>query len=558
MGRVLSLLLTALLSVSVWADVPQTAGAKAPVSLSASVGEEICRALANGNDTFQIGSWIETTESGNALSQVYADTGCRPLWSDENGIDPQTLYMIHAINRSDLDGLDIYDPAYNLQSILAVMGTIKSDPASKNNPAVLAQLDILLTDAYLMLGKHLYYGVLPREEAHERWEITPKKPMDFPLRLREALFNNNLLGSLDSLSPSSASYQGLKTAMAHYIRIQEAGGWKPIVPADLKGERDEPYFIEAVKERLRAEGDLSREENSEEGYRDALIAFQTRHGVKSDGIVGEETLSKLNIPVEEKIEAIRTNMERWRWLGENGESLYISVNIPDFSLSVINDGTVVMKMRAILGKEKRSTHIFSARMRYIVVNPYWQVPKTILREDIIPKMQKNSRYLKKERIRIFKYSDGKGAREINPASIDWKSVSAETFPYLLRQDAGRKNVLGRLKFMFPNPYDIYIHDTPDKYLFEKKERVFSSGCIRIEEPVELANYLLEAGGDMRNIETLIAGGKTKNIPLSKSVKVYISYWSAWTDEEGITHFRDDVYGYDRELSERLGWHHEHE
>jgi murein L,D-transpeptidase YcbB/YkuD len=213
-------------------------------------------------------------------------------------------------------------------------------------------------------------------------------------------------------------------------------------------------------------------------------------------------------------------------------------------------------MRAIVGRAERPTPIFSAGMNTIVVNPYWRVPKTILQEDIIPEMRKNIRYLKKERIRIFKQGDESGKRAINPASINWKKANADTFPYYLRQDAGAKNSLGRLKFLFPNSHDVYIHDTPYKNLFEKRTRSFSSGCIRIEEPVILANYLLENDGKDVDITALMRGRANKNIFFSNPVKVYLDYWTVWTEDNGTVHFREDIYGHDGELAEILGWNRE--
>lgn len=536
--------------------IPSTS-VKVPNPSGVSVDTEICRALEDTESPFQIGPLSETTSAGEELKRFYADVQCRRVWSDEKGVDSRALFVIHAIKQAAGDGLESYDPAYNLEAIILFMDRISSDPSFKKNPAVWAQLDILLTDAYLMLGKHLYNGIVPRTERSPLWKMASKKPLDMPLILRQALRNNTLLESLGQLAPSYPEYKALKTILVRYLEIQETGGWKTIESALTDPKESEHPLGEEIKERLRAEGDLSAEDNSIEGYRDALKNFQKRHGIHPDGKVGNATLSKLNISVEEKILAIRLNLERWRWMPEKREDSYIAVNIPDFSLSVIENNATRMKMRAILGKEERETPIFSAEMRYFVINPYWHIPSTILRKDILPKVREDIRYLKKERIRIFKQGDESGKNEINPASINWKNVNAASFPYLLRQDPGTKNVLGRLKFIFPNPYDIYIHDTPSKYLFEKAERSFSSGCIRIEEPVKLANYLLKNSvnnGDDTNISNMIASGKNKTIPLSKPVKVYINYWTVFTDEEGRGNFRDDVYGHDGELADILRWY----
>lgn len=557
-GGMVKSLLFSLLFISnlfLWADDPETPKSEFTNSLPASVGAAICRALQEKSVLVQIGSRIETT-AGATLLPFYKDAQCRPVWSDANGINAQALFLIYAIKQSAGDGLDIDNPSYHLRSIITVMDLIKSDFSSKNNPVVLAHLDILLTDAYLILGKHLYYGLLPREEAKEKWRIAKKEPVDLSLRLKKSLQERNVQESLEQLSPSSLGYQGLRNVMMKYLRIRETGGWKKIESTYSNSEGVEQYSIEDLKERLRVEGDFSSDENSSEAYQNAVKTFQRRHAIKADGLVRKEMLSKLNISVEEKIAALRLNLERWRWMPTEEERFYVLVNIPDFSLSVVNEDTTVLKMRAIVGKVERATPILNARMNTIVVNPYWRVPATILREDIFPKVRKNIRYLKKERIRVYKHGDETGKKAINPARINWKKANADTFPYFLRQSPGRKNVLGHLKFIFPNPDDIYIHDTPIKSLFEKEVRPFSSGCIRIQEPLKLAHYLLKNDGNMwgyRNIVKLMAKGHNKTIPLSTSVKVHINYWTVWVDDDGIANFRDDVYGYDLDLAKIIGW-----
>lgn len=518
-----------------------------------SVAAEICRVLEKGYASFRINTRIETTASGDELLRFYTNEQCRPAWSDGSSIDFQALLLISAIKNSAVDGLDSYDPAYNLESILSLMGVIKSDLSAGKDPRVLAQMDILLTDAYLMLGKHLYNGVVPQENVPATWKITPKKPLDMGAYLTQALQNNTLRESLEPLAPSHDGYQRLKRMLVRYLRIQENGGWKQIESFTADPLEVERYFADELKARLRAEGDLDEEDESSEGFRSAIIDFQTRHGLKPDGKIGSETLSRLNITVEEKIAAIRLNLERWRWMPESMEPSYIAVNIPGFNLSVVENGETLFGMKAIVGKPERPTPIFTARMTYIVLNPYWRVPSTILREDIFPDVRKNIGYLKKERIRIFRHGDVKGIHPINPYSINWKKANPNTFPYYLRQDAGPKNSLGRLKFMFPNPDDIYIHDTPYKTLFDKTIRSFSSGCIRVQEPIALAYYLLGREGNDLNIDNLIGGSRNRNLFLSKPVKVYINYWTAWEDDEGKAHFRDDVYGLDSEVSEILGW-----
>jgi murein L,D-transpeptidase YcbB/YkuD len=479
------------------ANVSETVGVNTPNSFSASVGAEICNSLDKGAFFYQ---------TGDELFTFYKNRECRPAWSDENDINPQAIFLINAIADSSGDGFDIYNPVYNLKSILSLMDSVKIDSYDKRNPVTWAQLDILLTDAYLMLGKHFYYGLLPRETVIEKWFIPKKKMINMSLRLENALRDKNIKASLEQLLPSHPAYKALKKLMIEYSKMQ----------------------------------------------------MQMQMGVEemNASFTIFDTLTKPNSGLEGQIATIRLNMERWRWMPEENESSYIMVNIPDFSLTAIKDNKTVLTMKAIVGKDKRHTPIFNANMKYIVVNPYWNVPITILREDIIPKVRKNINYLKDERIRIFKQNDSTNRDEISPYSINWKEVNADLFPYRLRQDKGAKNALGHLKFVFPNSADIYIHDTPSKHLFEKNIRAFSSGCIRIQEPLKFAHYLLKNDGNIKmdsNISTLVERGYNQDIYLSRPVKVRIHYWTAWVDDQGIGNFRDDVYGYDRDLAKILGW-----
>lgn len=534
-------------SIYVWADVSSVSDVEFQSSFSSSVAVEICHALENANPSSQTGVQSDMTSTSEVLRLFYKRSQCSPVWSHEQSIDADAILLVYALRDSQYEGLNSYDPRYNLESLIVLLNSIQSDVAAKNNPKVFAQLDILLSDAYFMLGKDLYYGLTPRNMVTDQWKRDPKKSLNLALYLENALENNTVDESIKELSPSASGYKALQNLLMKYYKLQEAGRWKEVASSDTPEE---------IKERLRIEGYLGPDENSDEEYIDALKNFQKHHGIKSDGVIGIETLSKMNISVEEKILSIRLNMERWRWMPSEMENSYISVDIPDFSLRVVENNETLLQMKAVVGKDERPTPIFNAMMSYIVINPYWNVPPTIVREDLVPAVRKSIDYLKKNNIRIFKNGNNAEKNEIDPSSVDWKRINANASPYVFRQDSGEKNPLGRIKFIFPNPYDVYIHDTPHKHLFERKERNFSSGCIRIEEPVKLATYLLNRevnAFEDRNVSALIAANKNKTIPLAKKIKVYINYWTVWVDDEGNAEFRGDLYGYDGALAEILGW-----
>jgi murein L,D-transpeptidase YcbB/YkuD len=268
--------------------------------------------------------------------------------------------------------------------------------------------------------------------------------------------------------------------------------------------------------------------------------------------VGPATLAALNVPVEQRIRQIRLNLERWRWLPRDFERRYLLVNIADFELDVIEDGRVRTTMRVIAGTTARRTPVFTGRMTYMELNPYWHIPPIIAKEDILPRLWKDPRYLVRENIRVFR-GWAQEAPEVDPESVDWSQVTPEKFPFKLRQEPGPSNALGRIKFMFPNKFDVYLHDTPGRGLFNHNSRSFSSGCIRIEKPIELAEYLLQ-GQPEWNREKIVAAihsKKTQIVWIPEPIAVHILYWTAWVDEDGTVHLRDDVYGRDTPLDEAL-------
>jgi murein L,D-transpeptidase YcbB/YkuD len=283
-----------------------------------------------------------------------------------------------------------------------------------------------------------------------------------------------------------------------------------------------------------------------------LRGFQERHGLDADGTVGASTLAALNVPVEDRIRQIELNMERWRWLPQTLGERYIMVNIPNFHLDVVEHGQALLGMRVVVGRPTRRTPSFSAEMTHLVLNPHWYVPPTIAIQDKLPLLRRDPGYLSRQNFKLFRHGEG-GATRIDPRAVDWSSVSARNFPYQLRQDPGPRNALGRVKFMLPNPHHVYLHDTPARELFAKNERAFSSGCIRLENPMELADYLLQDDSQWAQ-RRRVAGGKRgaeQVVLLPTSVPVHLMYWTAWTSASGVVHFRKDIYERDQALDKAL-------
>ena len=375
--------------------------------------------------------------------------------------------------------------------------------------------------------------------------------------MNEAILNNSISGSLTSLLPTYKTYTRLKRALSNYRQIEYDGGWKPIASGEtLKLGMSDPRVVD-LKNRLIFSGDLKARVAIDENYDElaelAVKKFQKRHGLTVDGNVGAGTLEMLNIPVEKRIEQVIINMERCRWLPTELGEHYVLVNIANFELEAVKNGEVELEMDVVVGKPFRKTPVFSSQMVYLVFNPYWTVPPTIFDNDIVPAVRKNSRHLANLNIKVV---SGYGANEkiIDPSTIDWSSVTSRNFPYMLRQEPGPNNALGLVKFIFPNPYNVYMHDTNHRELFVNTDRTLSSGCIRLAKPLEFAEYILKNQSQdytMEKIQSIVAKEKNQTVLIQPGINVHLLYWTAFVDETGSINFRKDIYERDKALSNAL-------
>jgi len=337
----------------------------------------------------------------------------------------------------------------------------------------------------------------------------------------------------------------LEKALAQYRQLAAKGDWPqvPAGPSLKEGEQNER--IPLLRKRLAASGDLTAQAPQEDLFdpalKEAVQRFQTRHGLTGDGVVGAKTLTELNVPISERIRQLTASLERCQPLPTVLEKRHILVNIADFTLKLYEDGKPVLSMPVIVGKTYRQTPVFNGLISSLVLNPSWGVPHSIATKDLLPKIKKNPGYLSQLHLRVFQ--GGKSSTEIAPSTVDWANLSQAHFPYRLRQEPGPNNALGRVKFLFPNPYDVYLHDTPTRELFQKDSRTFSSGCIRIAKPLDLAVYLLHGTplGSPDALAAAIAREKTQNVPIPSPIPVHIVYMTAWVDSEGVIQFRPDIY-----------------
>lgn len=354
----------------------------------------------------------------------------------------------------------------------------------------------------------------------------------------------------------SPEYHRLKQALSKYLRIEQEGGWPMLPPGpDLSsGMRHEQVLV--LRNRLRISGDYSAAMQADPYYFDsslaqAVIKFRLRHGLAGVGTVNLGVRELLNIPVEKRIKQLRVTMERWRWLPQNFGDNYVWVNLADASLEVFDQGRKVLTMRVIVGRPDRPTPSFSSEIERVVFNPVWSVPRSIAVEDILPQQKHDKNFISRKHIRVFRAGDS--LREVAPEQVAWNRLNDRNFPYRLRQEAGPDNSLGRLKFTFNNPFDIYMHDTPSKLLFHLPGRAFSSGCVRLEKPAELAAYLFNRDRDwnLSDIQSQINRKQTHSILFENKIPVYLVYLTAWVAEDGSVNFRNDIYRRDESVANAL-------
>ncbi len=491
-----------------------------------------------------------------ALPGFYAGRLYRPAWSDKGGPTRLVDDLLSVLRRADLEGLRPKD--YHLAAIENLLVAVRADVRSGGVivPDRCAELDLLLTDAFLAYGSHLLAGRVNPETLQPEW-VANRRSADFAALLETALTSRDVTGTLATLTPPHLGFRRLREALVHHREVASRGGW-PTIPDEVTLKRgDHGSRVAALRARLSLGGDLGAAtwkdaELFDEALDQALKRFQRRHGLATDGAMGAATNAELNVSAERRVEQFELNLERWRWLPQDLGRRHILVNIAAFELEVVEDEAVALAMRVVVGRPYQSTPVFSDTMEYIVLNPYWEVPIKIAVKEMLPRIKRDPTYLAQEKLRVFK-GWGPEAREVDLGTVDWSAITPADFPFRLRQDPGRLNALGRVKFMFPNKFNVYLHDTPARLLFEKTQRDFSHGCIRIQKPIELAVYLLRQDPRWNRDALLSALDEVANrsVPLPEPIPIHLLYWTAWADKDGTIQFRRDIYGHDASLSEAL-------
>ncbi len=492
------------------------------------------------------------------LPRFYAQRNYRPAWitADDRAF-ALADEMVEQLDDARYDGLT--PQHYHLDSIRTLLQTARQQAASDRwvDPEIHADLEFLLADAFLMLGSHLRAGRVNPETLDSEWLVRIDSQGNLAEVLERAIESRRIGEALDGLRPPHPEYRALRKALKSY-RAREAAAEGPRLPEKSNWEKGQRGGIaDLLRERLRFSGDLPQSlegagADADVELFEGLRRFQERHGLEADGRMGPQTLQTLNVSLEERIRQVELNLERWRWLPHDLGARHIRVNVPQFDLTVIEDGQEVLRMRVVVGRHYRRTPVFSSLLDHVVFNPDWNIPTRIAVEDILPKARKNPDYLHREKIRVFESWD-QGAAELDPSRIDWTQVAGQGFRYKFKKDPGSHNDLGRVKFTFANKFTVYLHDTTSKRLFDRSMRGFSSGCIRIEKPMDLAEYVLRdsSGWSRDAVAAAVDSGANRTIRLSNKIPLHLIYMTAGATPDGRPRFWPDIYQRDPRLDRAL-------
>ena len=487
----------------------------------------------------------EPVYTSGLLLDLYRKNRFQPLWSDRGAISQ----LLSTVVAGAEEGLIPDD--YHLQAITHYGKELEQESSLTR----LVEYDLLLSDAMMLLAQHKRFGkVDPRqvEEKHNLEQAASRTSLNDACLA--AIRDNTVRQTLDRFSPPHPAYVNLKQALGNYRKIAGEGGWRPVPagPSLKPGMRDDR--VQAMRKRLAVTGDLKKKSNDPTLYDDGLVAavkaFQARHHLEPDGVVGKTSIQAMNAPVGDRINQIRVNLERTRWVIHDMPSSNIIIDIAGFKLYYYHNSELVWRTKVMVGQPYNQTPVFRSAITYMVLNPTWTLPPDIVKNETIPKILTERDHLGKQNIRVLT-SEGV---EVNPASVPWRQYLGKRLPYTLRQDSGVDNSLGLIKLIFPNPYHVYLHDTPSKSLFDRYQRAFSHGCIRVQNPLQLGKMLI--ANDPGNTTTearfdqILSTGKTTTVFLKQPLPIFLMYLTA-NVQEGAVLFKPDLYNRDQSILDAL-------
>lgn len=492
----------------------------------------------------------------DAVRQAYHDSEWQPIWLTPSGPTEQARALLRQICDAPHEGVsrEQYQAQAHIEQLERLYVSSGSDALSADSAgyASLAATDVALTRTFLRYADHLTTGRVNPNEVQGSWNVEQDRAASVEI-LRQAQAQG-VSETLDQVSARHIDYRPLRDALQQYRLIADTGGW-PTLPRDITLSHGDigPHVLQ-LRQRLAMTDDLkatrARSEEAETAVYDIAVVravrhFQKRHGLAETGTVDADTRSALNVSAHKRVRQLALNLERHRWLPEDLGQDFVFVNIMDFELTAYRDGSKTMEMPVVVGEEDKQTTAFADTMRYVVFGPYWNIPREIAINEILPKVQADSTYLAQNNYEV-----------LNAAGnvVDRSLLSEEAlnrYEVRLREKPGAGNSLGLVKFMFPNDHDIYLHDTPADHLFQRPKRTFSHGCVRVKEPAAFASHVLPEKWTEAQVREAMNAGERKRVSLRQRLPVYLVYLTAWAGPGGAVHFRRDLYGHDDALEAAL-------
>jgi L,D-transpeptidase YcbB len=474
-----------------------------------------------------------------AMLGFYDARGFAPIWLADNAPGMRAARLVALLKNAAKHGLVAND--YDVPDIEKLLHAADA--------AGLARLEFQLSQAALRFAADLQGGRVAAVDLPADIKIVPR-PIDANRILRDLANRDDPDAVLEALAPSDPAYAALRLWLAEYQAIKARGGWRNIASGPTLDPGAQDPRVPALRRRLALTDEAPAEPRDADAADHfdidlvaALMRFQARHGLAPDGRVGPRTLAALNRSVDARIAQIAVNLDRLR-ARPPAEANFIEVNVPGFALRAVEAGETKIEMPVVVGREQRATPIFSSRVTEVIFNPSWTVPAKLVREDLLPRLRANPQALVDLGFRFYRGS-GEERVEIDPRKVDWRKVSPRAMPYWVRQDPGPKNALGQIRLTLPNIYDVFLHDTPDRHYFGRAARALSSGCVRLERPLDLAEWVLRQtpGWTREAIEAADNDPVTKNVQVRRPIPLHFVYFTAF-DDDGQLQLREDIYGID--------------
>ena len=484
-----------------------------------------------------------TADADETTSLFYLSRAWRPVWDDPARVEA----LVAAVEAIQVHGLDPADFSPD---------QLRRAAAESTTVEARAERELLLTDTLAALLFQLRHGKVDPRRLYREWNFTPPpNPYERAGDLAAVLQAGDLRAAIDAHAPDLPLYRALVQGLAHYQALAMLGDWPKVAGGPTLRPGARSARVPALRERLLVEPESGLDEATRRSshYDPALVEavkrFQAGHGLEPDGVIGAQTLLALNTSPARRVEQIRANLERLRWVAADLRGDRLLVDIVGYHADLVLDGQPVWESKVIVGKPARKTPSLRDSVVNLVFNPKWVVPPTILREDVIPRAARNPGYLASQRLRVVDRS----GQSVDPSTIDWGSARQSGFPYRVVQQSGADGSLGRIKFALSNPYAIYLHDTNARSLFGRAERALSSGCVRVAKPAELARILLDdpVSWSAEALEAALASGRTRTVGVGRDVTVLLHYSTAGLDEHGRLQLRNDIYDYDRAILDTL-------